>query len=134
MKVFDVYEHPRDGLRAIKRGFSWPAFLAPSVWSAANGLGTMTLFLVVCSTLMFDLLKITSGFISNPVLMLLLFVASYLLFGLKPGARGNDWHADRLKREGYRRKCVIAARSSSHAVQALRCGHLERGHELMMAV
>ena len=133
MRLFDIYEHPSYGLRAIKRGFSWPAFLAPSVWSAAKGLGHMTLMLVICSTLMFDFLKLATGFIPDPGSMLLLFVSSYILFGLKPGARGNAWQAASLKREGYQRKYVIAARSPGHAMRALRSGDLRKSPDFVIA-
>ena len=133
MRVFDIYEHPSSGLRAIKRGFSWPAFLAPSVWSAAKGLGRMTLLLVICSTLMFDLLKLATGFIPDPGAMLLLFLSSYILFGLKPGARANAWQAAWLKREGFKRRYVIAARSRNHAMSALRSGDLRQSPDFMIA-
>jgi hypothetical protein len=133
MRVFDIYEHPSNGLRAIKRGFSWPAFLAPSVWSAAKGLGSTTLLLVICSTLMFDVLKLASGIVPDPSSMLILFVATYVLFGLKPGTRGNSWHAESLEREGFERKYVIAARSRSQAMRALQRGQVSTGPDLMMA-
>jgi len=133
MQVFDIYEHPRGGLRAIKRGFSWPAFLAPSVWSAAKGLGSATLMLVVTSTLMFDFLKLATGIIPEPGLMLTLFLASYILFGIKPGTSGNAWHAANLRREGFERKYVIAANSPGHAIRALRSGSIKHGSELLIA-
>ena len=85
MKVFDIYEHPRHGVTAIKNGFSWSAFLAPSVWAAAKGLGAVTLMLIVGSTLMFDALKIASDFVPQPAVMLVVFVLSYVAFGLRPG-------------------------------------------------
>ena len=133
MRIFDIYEHPSNGLRAIKRGFSWPAFLAPSVWSAAKGLGGTTLLLVICSTLMFDVLKLATGLIPDPGSMLLLFASSYILFGLKPGTQGNAWHAANLSREGFERKCVIAARNRSHAMRALRSGSWQQNPDLRIA-
>ena len=133
MRVFDIYEHPRDGLRAIKRGFSWPAFLAPSVWSAAKGLGSTTLLLVICSTLMFDFLKLATGLVPDPGSMLALFVLSYVLFGLRPGTRGNSWHAANLQKEGFERKYVVAANSSGHALRAMRSKSWQQSPKLRIA-
>jgi hypothetical protein len=133
MQVFDIYEHPTWGLRAVKRGFSWSAFLAPSVWAAAKGLGTLTLLLVVCSTLMFDLLKIATDFVSHPGAMLALFIAAYLCFGLKPGIRGNAWHAEKLESDGFDRKFTVAAESRNHALRAVRTGHVRHAPDLLLA-
>jgi len=133
MQVFDIYEHPIWGLRAVKRGFSWTAFLAPSVWAAAKGLGTLTLLLVVCSTLMFDLLKIATDFVHNPSAMLSLFMVAYLAFGLKPGLRGNAWHARKLESEGFDRKFSVAAHSHAHALRAVRTGHVRPAPDLLLA-
>lgn len=133
MQVFDIYEHPRWGLKAVKRGFSWSAFLAPSVWAAARGLGTLTLLLVVCSTLMFDLLKLAAGFVPDPVVMLTLFVVAYLAFGIKPGLRGNAWHAAKLIQDGFNRKFSVAAASRSQALSAVRAGRVRKAPDLLLA-
>lgn len=133
MRVFDIYEHPQAGLCAVKRGFSWPAFLAPSVWSAAKGLGSTTLLLVICSTLMFDFLKLATGFVPDPGAMLMLFVLSYVLFGLRPGTHGNSWHAASLQRDGFERKYVIAANSRGHALRALRAGSWQKSPNIKIA-
>jgi hypothetical protein len=133
MQVFDIYQHPRWGYRAIKRGFSWSAFLAPSVWAAAKGLGSVTMLLVVCSTLMFDLLKIATGYIPEPSSMLALFISAYIVFGLKPGFRGNAWHAAKLEREGFERKYTVAAMNHGHALRAVRTGHVRQVPDLLLA-
>jgi hypothetical protein len=119
MRIFDIYQHPRWGTSAIQRGFSWPAFVAPSVWAAAKGLGTLTLLLVVCSTLMFDLLKIATEFNPGPQVMLAMFIAAYLVFGLRPGICGNQWHARKLQKDGYSLKITVAADDRRQALNAL---------------
>ena len=133
MTIFDIYEHPRHGIQAIKNGFSWSAFLAPSVWAAAKGLGTLTLMLVVASTLMFDLLKIASGLVPQPAAMLLLFAASYLMFGLRPGIEGNFWHASTLRKEGFQWCFTVAANNRSHALESVRSGQLINSPRLLLA-
>ena len=133
MIVFDIYEHPKHGIEAIRTGFSWSAFLAPPVWAAAKGLGALTLMLVVGSTLMFDILKIASGVVPQPAVMLLLFAVSYLMFGLRPGIEGNFWHASRLRKEGFQWRFTVAADNRSHALESVRSGQLINSPRLLLA-
>ena len=133
MLVYDIYEHPRHGITAIKNGFSWSAFLAPSVWAAAKGLGAVTLMLVIGSTLMFDVLKIASDFVPQPAVMLWLFAVSYLVFGLRPGIEGNFWHASKLRTEGFQWRYTVAANGRSHALESVRSGQLTHSPRLLLA-
>ena len=61
MRVFDIYQHPKYGIQAVRRGFSWLAFLAPSVWAVRRGLGLVTVLLVVTTTLMFDIAQLAGS-------------------------------------------------------------------------
>ena len=132
MLAYDIYEHPRYGITAVKNGFSWAAFLAPSVWAAAKGLGAVTLMLIIGSTLMFDVLKIASGFVPQPAVMLSLFAVSYLAFGLRPGIEGNFWHASKLRQEGFQWRFTVAANDRSEALQAVRSGQLHNFPRLLL--
>jgi len=85
MRVFDIYQHPEFGTQAVRRGFSWTAFLAPSVWAVWRGLGATTLLLVASSTLMFDIAQWVGDWDINPVGQLAIFAALVILFGIKPG-------------------------------------------------
>ena len=133
MLVYDIYEHPRHGMIAVKNGFSWSAFLAPSVWAAAKGLGAVTLILIIGSTLMFDFLKIAADFIQQPAVMLLLVAVSYLAFGLRPGIEGNFWHASKLRTEGFQWRFTVAAHGRAHALKAVRSGQLINSPRLLLA-
>ncbi|MDX1571453.1 MAG: hypothetical protein R3200_13285 [Xanthomonadales bacterium] len=118
MQLYDIYEHPQYGVKAVKQGFSWTAFAAPTVWAAATGLGRLTLILVLASTLMFDVLDLAAQFVREPLAMGSLFLLSYILFGLKPGFLANRWWANYLEEEGWSRKCQVVARNTRHARQA----------------
>ena len=62
MHVFDIYRHPRYGLQAVRRGFSWSAFLLPSVWAVRRGLGITTLILIIATTLVFDVTELAGQY------------------------------------------------------------------------
>jgi len=123
MRVFDIYQHPKYGKQAVRRGFSWLAFLAPSVWAVRRGLGLTTVLLVVTTTLMFDIAQMAGMFVSNPFSQLLMLAGLVILFGIKPGFFGYRWHARILKEEHFAFKCTIAAESRRKALKAANDDH-----------
>jgi hypothetical protein len=123
MRVFDIYQHPKYGIQAVRRGFSWLAFLAPSVWAVRRGLGLVTVMLVVTSTLMFDIAQLAGSWVSGPVAQLLLLVVLVIVFGIKPGISGYRWHARVLQEEHFSYKCTVAAESRRQALKAANDDH-----------
>jgi hypothetical protein len=118
MRIFDIYQHPKYGKQAVRRGFSWLAFLAPSVWAVRRGLGVTTVMLVVTTTLMFDLAQLAGTWGSGPTSQLLLLGGLVVLFGIKPGFSGYRWHARTLKEDDFAFKCTVAAESRRKALKA----------------
>ena len=118
MRVFDIYQHPKYGKQAVRRGFSWLAFLAPSVWAVRRGLGLVTVLLVVTTTLMFDIAQLAGSWVSGPVAQLLLLIVLVIAFGLKPGFNGYRWHARVLEEEKFSFKCTVAAENRRQALKA----------------
>ena len=118
MRIFDIYQHPKYGKQAVRRGFSWLAFLAPSVWAVRRGLGLITVLLVVTTTLMFDIAQLAGSWVSGPVAQLLLLIVLVIAFGLKPGFNGYRWHARVLEEEKFSFKCTVAAESRRKALKA----------------
>jgi hypothetical protein len=123
MRVFDIYQHPKYGYQAVRRGFSWLAFLAPSVWAVRRGLGLTTLLLVVTTTLMFDIAQLAGGWMSSPVGEILLLTLLVIVFGIKPGFIGYRWHARALTEEKFNWKCTVAAQSRRQAIRAANDDH-----------
>jgi len=123
MRVFDIYQHPKYGKQAVRRGFAWLAFLAPSVWAVRRGLGLTTVLLVVTTTLMFDIAQIAGTWVPNPVSQILLLLGLVVLFGIKPGFSGYRWHARILKEEQFAFQCTIAAESRRKALKAANDDH-----------
>ena len=102
----------------MKRGFSWSAFLVPSVWAVRRGLGYTTVLLVVTTTLMFDIAQIASHWIKQPSIQLALLVVLVVIFGWRPGFRGYRWHAKALEDEHYHFTCTVVADSRRQAIKA----------------
>lgn len=118
MRVFDIYKHPNYGLEAVRRGFSWSAFLVPSVWAVRRGLGYTTVLLVITTTLMFDIAQIASHWIHQPVIQLALLALLVVLFGIRPGFNGYRWHAKALREENFHFTCTVVADNRRQAIKA----------------
>lgn len=118
MRVFDIYHHPRHGLQAVRRGFSWPAFLVPSVWAVRRGLGITTLMLVVATTLMFDIAQLAGTWATSPASQVSILLALVALVGIKPGFFGYRWHRRALEDDEFDFMCTVAANSSRQAIKA----------------
>jgi hypothetical protein len=118
VRVFDIYQHPIYGKQAVRRGFSWLAFLAPSVWAVRRGLGLVTVLLVITTTLMFDIAQLAGNWVSSPIAQIWLLLGLVILFGIKPGFSGYRWHARVLRQEKFLFKCTVAADSRRKALKA----------------
>lgn len=118
MHVFDVYHHPQYGDEAVRRGFSWLAFLLPSVWAVRRGLGWTTLFLVAASTLMFDVAELASLLANWPWLQIPVLLLMVIVVGVLPGFAGYRWHAAHLREEHFEHKCTIVADGRRQAIKA----------------
>ena len=118
MHIFDVYHHPRYGDEAVRRGFSWAAFLVPSVWAVRRGLGWTTLMLVAASTLMFDVAELAGLLAERPLLQIPVLLLMVIVVGALPGFVGYRWHAARLREEQFQHKCTIVADGRRAAIRA----------------
>ena len=118
MRIFDVYHHPKYGDEAVRRGFSWLAFLVPSVWAVRRGLGWTTLFLVAASTMMFDVAELASLLANWPMLQIPVLILMVVVVGILPGFAGYRWHAAHLREEHFEHKCTILADGRRQAIRA----------------
>lgn len=114
MLNFDVFVHQNEGYEAVKRGFSWPAFLFGVFWAFYKKLwlpGAIYLALMLA-------LALSGGNVEGEGL-----VAFYDLVGFAVsfcvGASGNAWRRQALLAEGYRHIDRVAAPSAEEAIQCL---------------
>lgn len=119
MRVYDIYRHPRYGTQAVRRGFSWLAFLVPSVWAVRRGLGLTTLMLVVATSLSFDIAELLGQWAGHPVSQLIILAALIMVVGVKPGFDGYRWHAQALEGDDFTYHCTVAADSRRQAIRAV---------------
>ncbi len=122
--IYDIYQHPEQGLRAVRRGFSWAAFLLPTVWAVRKELGWTTLALFVLTTAAFDLARMSAES-AHPVMQVGLLAGLLALVGLKPGLEGYRWQGQALERKGFAHRRTVAAPNPRVAMDATLRDHFE---------
>lgn len=133
LHIFDVYQHPHVGLCAVRRGFSWEAFLLPSLWAVRRGLGMTTLLLFVLSTVPFDLARYAAQLGTGAPVQLLVALLGLSLIGLLPGTEGYRWHGRQLIRAGFVHRQTVAAANRRQAMEATQTQAFRRDPILVAA-
>ena len=62
--------------------------------------------------------QLTSRWVENPAVVLIVLLTLVVLFGLRPGFRGYRWHAAALREERFKWQCTIVAESRRQAIRA----------------
>jgi len=101
--------------RAVKVGFSWPAFFLNVLWAVANGLWVVALLILVLAVC--GLILFSSAVQSSPVLVSLGAVSAEVALLTFLGARGNDVLASHLERRGYVKSSVVSAPNLPSALE-----------------
>jgi hypothetical protein len=114
MKRFVIYERDSDSseAEAVKRGFSWPAFLFGWVWGFANRLpvhgGVM--------------LAISIGFLTAEQMLPTeglgteISIALFWAYSIVLGAYGNSWREESLRSMGFDEVATVEAGSADDAI------------------
>ncbi|QQK64522.1 DUF2628 domain-containing protein [Cobetia sp. cqz5-12] len=109
MASFRILTHPQHGTRAVKIGWSWPAFFFGMFWALYKRMwllaGSLFGFIVLSSV--FIPATMEGQLISN-----VLFLGLNLTISLK----GNQWYASLLETQGYQEQAQVSARNPDDAL------------------
>lgn len=100
MKTFDLLKSQSLGHRAVKQGFSWPAFFLAPIWAFLNRFwfrGASTTALMVISRGFEDL----AWTVSVPGVLLALADVSLGIVAIVFGFKGNVWKRQALEWRGF---------------------------------
>ena len=111
MKTFLLYEHPTKGFKAVKSGFSWPAFFFMLFWACLKGLYGFGL-------LMFCVWLIIIGVYAIAIheawgLSDATYISLWMICALAMGISGNKYLSQSLVKRGYKLVKTIQAESVS---------------------
>lgn len=122
MRTFDVYCHPLFGVEAVKRGFSWPAFLFPLFWLPIKGLwGWFVLWVIFFAFLnamggVIDRIESEAAWQS----MNSLLIGGWIAAAIVPGVKGNEWFAIKLLNRRYTLMFTVQSPSGYDAIMEVR--------------
>lgn len=115
MKVYEIYEHPEHGRKAVKVGFSWPGFFFNYIWALSKRLW-LVFAIYILLVLWVEFYRGTPGAHSNLVLSVGTMATGLFILSAY-GIYGNRWVARSLIRRGYSLVSKITGRSRSDALR-----------------
>jgi hypothetical protein len=118
MKTFLLYEHPTKGFKAVKSGFSWPAFFFMLFWACLKRLYGFGLLMFCVWLFVAGVYAITIheawGFSDAG------FITLLLMYALVMGISGNKYLSQSLVKRGYRLVKTIQAESAGFVLSEAR--------------
>jgi len=129
MKLYTIYVNSQGSHRAVKQGWSWPAFLFTWGWAITKGIWALSklsaVLLAILLMIAFIMASITSSASMDAMVELFMVYMGYLLiaFSFIMGAKGNQWVKDGLVIQGYQDKESIVAQNSSAAIVLYQAGN-----------
>jgi hypothetical protein len=110
MKQFMIYEHPTKGLKAVKVGWSWPAFFFGIFWMLYKTLWLLVAAIIGASIVVAMVIP-ADALMANIVANL-----GFLAFHLVVCAKGNGWYEDRLQSRGFAYRHMVEAKNVDQAL------------------
>ena len=129
LRTFDVLVDEDDNRKAIKAGWSWPAFLFGSIWALFSGLwgiGTVMLPIEFILALLVNALdqvidRHQQIYDNKTSAILLLIISIPFLIRIVFGIFGNRWKLKKLTNAGY--SLLDSVKASSRKEAKLSCRH-----------
>lgn len=116
MKTYSILTHAEKGRKAIKEGFSWPAFFFIVLWALAKGLfGVAIMLILLWAALSGIAYAIISSSPEASSGISLLFISARVVVGFL----ANDWLKEKLLKSGFVFERKIEAKAASDAIGSL---------------
>lgn len=124
MRTFDIYTRNDGASKAVKKGWSWPAFFFGSLWALSMQLWLIGILLLPVELILQMFVSFTEQQQKNAsasyseILAMVGGVIALVGLGIRIifGSYGNSWKRKRLERVGYSHDIIIKARSKADAI------------------
>lgn len=124
MRSFNVYERSNGSCKAVKNGWSWPAFFFGSIWALCMQLWLIGLLLLPVELFLQMLMSITErmqrnasgGYAETIQIFGGVIALASLVIRIIFGSYGNSWKRKRLEKSNYRLVKTIDASGKDNAI------------------
>lgn len=122
MKCYMIYRNAAGNYKAIKQGWSWPAFLFTAIWAMLKGIWQLSsLSIAILALVCFAAFIVIGAIPQTDLVKLIDLFAVYLAYlvlavSFLMGAKGNQWLSNHLADQGYRYKDMISANTATMAI------------------
>jgi len=102
MKTFRVYKHPVRGFKAVKAGWSWPAFCFGILWMLSKKLWDKAIIWFVAGSMILAIFHLLSSedYVFEAIYLFSTLAATCVLW-IAPASLGNEWQMKKLSKQGY---------------------------------
>ena len=111
MKQFELYSNSQGLFKAVKQGWSWPAFIFGILWAITKRLWSLVIN-VVFIYLVLGIVSIFIGGVLVEIIGNIVALGVFVVFG----AKGNVWWEMNLQSKGYEFKDSVTAANSKDAI------------------
>ncbi len=109
MATYRILEHPLHGPRAVKQGWSWPAFFFGVFWALYKRIW-------ILAASLFGFIVLSSVLIPATVEGQLISNVLFLGLNLTISLKGNQWYASLLETQGFTQQAQVEARNPGDAL------------------
>lgn len=105
MNQFHIFQHPTLGYEAVKKGWSWPAFLFTWIWAFVKRLWLIAAVILVLFWVLVNAIPEA-------------WVVGNLIISVVMGMKGNELRVKRLRDSGYEEVATVEAKTPEAALAA----------------
>ncbi len=105
MKHYKIFQHPDGKIKAVKQGWSWPAFLFCLIWTLIKKMYLTSVALFLFALFLDFLVSHLQLGARGDLMINIISIAVSFIFGL----RGNEWWEALLYRKGFEDKLLVEA-------------------------
>ena len=119
-----VYERETGEIRAVKRGWSWPAFFFSWIWAFTKGLIAIGVGVMLSPIILGGIFSNIDTELASYVIIIATLVSDFWL-----GAKGNKFVEDNLTKKGFKFAGAVNAATAEGAVASFLSNHSEKDRE-----
>ena len=121
---YRIYTRVGGGIRAVKRGWNWPAFFFSWIWAFTKGLIAIGVGVMLSPIILGGIFSNIDTELASYVIIIATLVSDFWL-----GAKGNKFVEDNLTKKGFKFAGTVNAATAEGALATFLSNHSEEDRE-----